>query len=81
MVKFVDEVIEMGINEAYIESTCPKCGGVAYSEGVHNGVGYVHPPLRCYECNWIENCPQKASMDEECKKCEWFGVCVMRRGD
>lgn len=25
----------------YIEEKCPRCGGTAYADGVHNGVGYV----------------------------------------
>ena len=41
----------MSIYDPILEDVCPKCGNKVYSEGVHNGVGYVYPPLHCI-CGW-----------------------------
>lgn len=62
----------MSVYDPVIYEKCPKCGGQAYSEGVDNGVGYVHPPLHC-DCGWSELC---AFEDKEgCKQCDQYENC------
>lgn len=58
--------------EPYITEKCPKCGGVAYADGINNGIGYVYEPLHCF-CGWSEMC---AYQDKEtCKVCDQYERC------
>ena len=56
----------------YITDKCPKCGGVAYAEGIDVEVGYYYEPLHC-ECGWSEKC--RFENTEECKKCTMYENC------
>lgn len=42
--------------ESVIYGDCPNCMQKAEAEGVHNGIGYVYPPLYCTNCGWSEHC-------------------------
>lgn len=62
----------MSIYDPILEDVCPKCGNKVYSEGIHNGVGYVYPPLHC-GCGWSEMCAYED--EESCKKCDQYEYC------
>lgn len=62
----------MSIYEPTLEGKCLNCGKDIQVEGVHNGVGYVHPPLHC-ECGWSERCSLKDEIN--CKHCDQFDMC------
>ena len=54
--------------------TCPNCGKEAEAEGVHNGIGYVYPPLVCPHCGWTERCALWET--ERCSNiCTHYGYC------
>lgn len=57
---------------SYITDKCPKCGGIAYADGVDVSVGYYYEPLHC-ECGWSEMCSYQDS--EGCKKCDQYERC------
>lgn len=65
----------MSIHNKIIEDICPECGTKVYSEGVHNGVGYVYPPFHC-DCGWSEMCAYQDI--ENCKKCDQYEMCYRR---
>jgi len=61
-------------NGGILTDTCPNCGGVAEAEGVHNGIGYVYPPLYCPNCGWSEKCSLWDT--ERCTSdCTQYGYC------
>lgn len=65
----------MSIYEYMKTEKCPVCGEMAEAEGVHNGVGYIHPPLHCFNCGWTEeNCIGFSSKD--CKRCTEYEKCL-----
>lgn len=53
---------------------CPNCGCVTDADGVHNGIGYVYPPLHCSNCGWSETCGLWGS-DNCDSKCTEYQYC------
>lgn len=60
------------IYDPIIEEICPKCGEKVYSEGIHNGVGYVYPPFHC-GCGWSEMCGYQNEIT--CNRCDQYEKC------
>lgn len=70
-----DKYYEKG-GVAYDE--CPNCGCLAEADGIHNGIGYIYPPLHCDNCGWSEHCYLGGT--ENCtKQCtEWHNCAESR---
>lgn len=62
----------MSVYDSVIKDICPKCGNTMYSEGVNNGVGYIHPPFHC-ECGYSEMCG--FADKKTCKRCNQYDCC------
>ena len=63
-----------------IYGVCPNCGQDSESEGVDVGVGYVYPPLHCFNCGWSEYCHLYNT--EDCNQiCTEYKNCYNQRSE
>ena len=63
-----------------IYGVCPNCGQDSEVEGVDVGVGYVYPPLHCFNCGWSEHCHLYNT--EDCNQiCTEYENCCSQRNE